>query len=214
MIKLLWKELEYDIEQQTFRIAGVKLHDNAKVELRDMAQMDKGKSNLDYVMRYCETGVARCRVLLKDKLIDTSTNKGFWTGWGEYNSNEIEGESTTSAYGENGRVDKEGHSYNTEENTDALDRTKESWDFAFGCDTDEKAMAMLLHSFVVRYCLWQWSRAFGFTDVMGSFKDECDDLEESIEDLLNEIVMPKKYHEWHDFKKKPIDEVEVTVETE
>lgn len=207
MVKLLWKELEYDIEQQTFRIAGARLSDAAKVEVRDLSQMDKSKSNLDYMMRFCETGVARCRVLLKDKLVDKSTGRGFWTGWGEYNANEIDSEGETF-------TDREWDSTNEETVTDALDRSRKDWDFQFGSDVDEHAMAMLLHCFVVRYCLWQWCRTFSFTDATGSFKDELDDVEKQLEDMLYDIEMPKKYHEWHDFKRRPIDEVEITSEVD
>lgn len=65
MIGLKWSDIAYDIDQQTWRLAKVRITDD---ELADSAQTDEGESVRDAVMRFAEEGNAELRVLLEDRL--------------------------------------------------------------------------------------------------------------------------------------------------
>lgn len=65
MVELRWSDIVYDIDQQTWRLAKVRITDD---ELADSAQTDEGESVRDAVMRFAEEGNAELRVLLEDRL--------------------------------------------------------------------------------------------------------------------------------------------------
>jgi len=179
MIRLIHKELVYDIEQQTWRIAHGRTEGNA--ELRDMAQPGLEQTDRDLLRRWIESGVSDLHILLGNKLLAPGSSEGFWTGWGEYDANDPEHQG-----------DGDGE---TVVHDDALNRSVTEYDFTLGCKADEKALAMLMHRFVVRYVLWQWCRTFGFNDITASYKQEVDEIKADIEDSLFDIALPKKYHE-------------------
>jgi len=69
-VKLIYKYLEYDIEQITHRYASARITD---AEIKDMAQIDNSTSDSNLSLRYCITGVAKLKKILKD-YIENGTN--------------------------------------------------------------------------------------------------------------------------------------------
>lgn len=70
MIQLLYTQLRYDIEQQTYQIAELRLSDNP--DLKGKAQIDESQQLSDLALRYCEEGVALLHVLLREKLAQST----------------------------------------------------------------------------------------------------------------------------------------------
>lgn len=180
MIRLIYRQLVYDIQQQTWRLAHPRTEGNA--ELRDMSQLDDSQTDDDYIRRFVESGVAMLHVKFRSKLVNPDTGDGWWTGWGEYDAND-------------GSDDGSDEGGDEQIHDDAINRSVVNYDFTLGCNADEKALAMLFHRFVVRYVLWQWCRTFGFADASADFQAEQAGALEEIEDALFDIGLPKKYHE-------------------
>ena len=76
MITLYWAQLRYDLEQRTYHMGGVRLHDAKMAEVRDHVELDGSNSLYDVAMRFCESGVARLAILLKDKLAPVVKGEG------------------------------------------------------------------------------------------------------------------------------------------
>lgn len=198
MIRLYRNQLFYDIEQQTHRIAEVRISAESP-ELRHRAQVrtEPEQSDEDLLIRWIESGVSDLHIWMRNKLVKPGENEGWWTGWGEYNSNEptesLDDGDITVAHSD----DPDPEPVADPVHDDALNRSIMHYDFEFGCNVDEKAMAMLFHRFIVRYCLWQWATMFGFTDVASDCKAQCKDLKADIDDNMNDVALPKKWHDPH-----------------
>lgn len=65
MIEIKWKEIKYDVDQQTWRLAKVRLQDT---ELQDEGQSDDSPSSSNAVLRFAEEGNAILHNLLADRL--------------------------------------------------------------------------------------------------------------------------------------------------
>lgn len=200
MIRLLRKELFYDIEQQTQRIGEARVPaDNP--ELLDRVQLNTlTATDRDLLIRWIESGVSLLHIWMRNKLVNPDTSKGWWTGWGEYDSNRVDAPELV----DDGdivvvRPGDEEPSDSGEEvvHDDALNQTVTEYDFSFGCNVDEKAMAMLFHRFIVRYALWQWADMFAFTDLGRGYKEQCKELKDEIDDNLNDVSLPRKWHDPH-----------------
>ena len=67
IVELIYKYLRYDIEQLTYRYGKARQNDNA--ELFDLTALEGDDTSDDNLMqRFCLTGVAKLRMLLKDHL--------------------------------------------------------------------------------------------------------------------------------------------------
>lgn len=197
MIRLLRKELFYDIEQQTQRIGEARVPaDNP--ELLDRVQMNTLQAtDRDLLTRWIESGVSDLHIWMRNKLVKPGSSEGWWTGWGEYNSNEPQemtgdGDIVVVRPG-----DDEPQPEEEQVHDDALNTSVTRYDFSFGCNLDEKAMAMLFHRFIVRYVLWQWADMFAFADLARAYKEQCKEIKEEIDDNLNDIQLPRKWHDPH-----------------
>jgi hypothetical protein len=73
MIELKWNEIRYDVDQQTWRLAKIRITDD---ELRDLAQSDGRQSPKDVVLRSAEEGNALLRSLLSSRLAVTESVVG------------------------------------------------------------------------------------------------------------------------------------------
>jgi hypothetical protein len=66
MITIKWKDIRYDVEQQTWRLAKMRITD---AELKDDAQADQDTSPNDVVLRFAEEGNAKVHALLLPRII-------------------------------------------------------------------------------------------------------------------------------------------------
>ena len=66
MITIRWKDIRYDVEQQTWRLAKMRITD---AELKDDAQADQDTSPNDVVLRFAEEGNAKVHALLLPRII-------------------------------------------------------------------------------------------------------------------------------------------------
>jgi hypothetical protein len=174
MIKIYRKELIYDVQQQCWKTALELIEDPQK---RNEAQLHDDQNDIDIILRWCESGVAMLHVKFKDKLINPNTGKGFWNGYRDYDANQ-----------------DQQSPYDTTEHDDKLKRDIESFDFHIGTSADEKALAVLFHKFIVRYCMWQWSRLNALTAFEQIAFRDLQKAEDDITDSLFDIQLPRKPH--------------------
>lgn len=170
MIRLLWEQLRYDIELQTYNISQMRMTDRVEGDdKRNYDEVVSDESLEDMILRYCETGTARLYALLRKRL-----------------------ESTDAAG----------------DATDALDHKKKEWAYQL-TDTDdasERALAMLMHKFVVAWALGEWAKQFA-ADQQAAFASEADETLAEIEDEAFSFKTPVKK------RRAKVEDVEdVTVE--
>jgi hypothetical protein len=83
MITINWKDIRYDVDQQTWRLAKIRISDD---ELRDDAQSDGRQSPMDVVRRASEEGNALLCQILSTRIspvgwcaADDSLGEGGWS---------------------------------------------------------------------------------------------------------------------------------------
>lgn len=194
MIRLYRNQLFYDIEQQTHRIAEARISlENPELRHRAQVRTAPEQSDEDLLIRWIESGVSDLHIWMRNKLVKPGTNEGWWTGWGEYDSNDTDEVEVVSGDDEEEMV-----------HDDALNRDVKTYDFSFGCNVDEKAMAMLFHRFIVRYVLWQWGLIYGLNDIVSDYKGQIKDIKDEIDDNMNDVRLPKKWHDEHTKHLQPV----------
>lgn len=66
MIRLKWSELKYDVELQTYNISQMRMSDR-QLNPRNYDEVVTDESLEDMILRFCETGNAMLKTLLRDK---------------------------------------------------------------------------------------------------------------------------------------------------
>lgn len=78
---------------------------------------------------------------------------------------------------------------------DADDKLEENAEYTFHFKddvADSQSLAGLMHWFVVKFAVCEWARAYGTRADVQSCKEELDDLESDLSDLLLSSNMPTK----------------------
>lgn len=124
-IQLFWLYLKHDIDQYTHRLGEARVED---AEKKDSVQSEDNQSDTSFYLRCIRLGVAKLKVLLKNKLTAVNTDASdVLTEYEGY----ARGETPYNPHWE--FVLKSGYRYDTQ------------------------AIAELLHHFIVYYCIKEWS---------------------------------------------------------
>lgn len=65
-IELLFDSIYYDVRQLTYRFAEPRYDTEKQAESKDLAQLGDNDSDRDLVLRFCYTGTAKLRYILKE----------------------------------------------------------------------------------------------------------------------------------------------------
>lgn len=165
MIQLLYSQLRYDIEQQTYQIAELRLSD--KPDIKGKTQIDETQSLSDLALRFCEEGVALLRTLLREKTRETDAsipNPPF----------------------------QPNDTLPIEKDEDQQD-IPPTWQFTLMDNLlDEHTIATLMHRFVVAYVLWQLAKLH-FPNEAASLQKQYNDIKDELEDAMYSLGTPRKH---------------------